>query len=683
MTTTGADEVLDAEVLGRAATLRARAAGKAKAGAARGRRAAAGRLKSGARRLGRGLAAFSADLVAYWGDIDGALDVEAAAPGDPTTKAKAEHEAAKRRHHANVVCFVLASLGWCSAGWTALAWTIRGPGGWGVVAGWWLILTGISGITSMGVWKGKHKDGWLWPSRLWGAVAAAAAALFVHLALDRPAWQLALAWLVPILGWLTWAASDGEVFGDGQPEALAPAEVARDNRPNIVQAVLATGALKADATPLLVQPGVLPGNNGTIWTAAIDTGGQSATVFLERKPRAELAARLDLSEQRLLLTVDKNRGQRLHLTGIVGKPFPDGVAHPLLSTPEVDLWQPLPFGTDVTGAQVGYTVPGANALFGGESGAGKSVAVFDVVAGFALSRRSRIWAIDGGEVDTEVLNRTGLAAGWTTERKTALQILREVLTEVERRQNLLGAAGDDDDVKVTPEWMAEHDLGHDLLLIDELATFTQDRTPEARDFMDLLRPIAQRCRKTGIHLLLSTQSPSADAIDPDARDVIPVRWCGRARSVDLAGKALGKGTVGRGVDPRTLPEDVEGVGWFSTLRTDVVVRPYFLTRRERRTICDRGADLRRAAHVHTAADDDRLLAARVAELIKAEGVTVGDRRVMLARDVAVRFETDQMQLRAVLGRLGIGTQKVWRPDDGTASNRAHYVLTDFPAVRAI
>ena len=74
---------------------------------------------------------------------------------------------------------------------------------------------------------------------------------------------------------------------------------------------------------------------------------------------------------------------------------------------------------------------------------------------------------------------------------------------------------------------------------------------------------------------------------------------------------------------------------------------------------------------------------RAVHLIRVEGVDVAGRRVMRARDVAARLEVEQMELRRILADLGVGTQVVRRADSAADDNRAHYVLADFPGVRAV
>lgn len=468
---------------------------------------------------------------------------------------------------------------------------------------------------------------------------------------------------------------------DGQVPVAATVHDDRRKNPPVVEAVLATKKLPEGTEPILVPPGVMPGNGGMIWTATIDTLGPSATVLMEPKARAELASRLGLSTQRMIATVDEDYGSRLHITGIVGKPWRSAPS-PLVSGGPVDLWQGIPWGPTVEGDVVTYQVFERNALFGGESGAGKSTAMAGIWTAFALSPSSDIYVVDGGDVDTRPLSDSGLATAWTTELPEGIRVLTAVRDEVNRRQKLLG---DSKVRKASPEWFAEHGLGFALLLIDEVARFTQRKGPEAEVFSDLMREIVQNCRKVGIHTMLSTQSPSVDAIDADARDVLPVRWLGRARSVDLGNKVMGKGAVGRGVSVSTLPntEDTRGVGWYSAPGREIQMRPFDWTDAALAEVCRRGVELRRGSQNLSAADDDKLLAIRVADMVRERGVTVPEGRVMLARDVATALEVDQSVLRLALGRLGIATQKVSRPDLVSAHRHAHYVLSDLPVSRAI
>lgn len=529
---------------------------------------------------------------------------------------------------------------------------------------------------------------------LWSAATAEAVAMAICLSGLRIAWSPSYL-LPPVLAlvpaliyavvWAVNATKDDGTVRDNLGAAMVPADVPADATPDIARAVIATGALPKDATPILVMPGALPGNGGKIWTAAVDTGGPSAEVFLSGRPRRELAAQLKLSTSRTVFTVDKARGSRLHITAIVGEPWGDMPSHPLLSMPQVDLWQPIPFGLDIQGNVITYGANGFHSLFGGETGAGKSVAFATPWCAYALSPAAEIYMIDGGEADTRALDISGVATAWTQDRDVAIEILRTVLAEMNRRLKLLGANSDSmDDIKATPEWMAEHGLGHILVGVDELPTFTQDKSDEAKMFTGLLREILQKIRKTGGHVAVSAQSPGVTVLDSDSRSIIANRWAGRARDAELCAKILGSGTIGRGVDPRSMPHDIDGLGWWSTVKRDVLMRPYNLGGRDRAAICRRGAELRKAASAAPAAmDEGRMMLARAISIIRESGVDVGGQRVMRSRDVATRMEMDQMQLRTILSGQGVGTQIVRRTDSPADDNRSHYVLSDFPAARTL
>lgn len=163
-------------------------------------------------------------------------------------------------------------------------------------------------------------------------------------------WMLAwpvLAFLAGLVRLIVWVDPDGTIADD--LAAMAPAEVEAPDVPPVIEAVTATGALPKDTAALLVQPGIRSGNDGQIWTATVETGGPSAEPLVSGKPRAELAARLGLSSRRILLTVDEDRGSRLHIVGIPGDPWRNPPGHPLLELGPVDTWKPIPFGPDVEG----------------------------------------------------------------------------------------------------------------------------------------------------------------------------------------------------------------------------------------------------------------------------------------------------------------------------------------------
>jgi S-DNA-T family DNA segregation ATPase FtsK/SpoIIIE len=97
------------------------------------------------------------------------------------------------------------------------------------------------------------------------------------------------------------------------------------------------------------------------------------------------------------------------------------------------------------------------------------------------------------------------AVALETEREFALSVLRDLQSEITRRGKLFGAAGVDQFAAYRARGKK---LPRRLLLINEFQVLFAEDDQLARDAAAVLEDLAKRGRGFGIHLLLSSQSPS-------------------------------------------------------------------------------------------------------------------------------------------------------------------------------
>jgi hypothetical protein len=92
------------------------------------------------------------------------------------------------------------------------------------------------------------------------------------------------------------------------------------------------------------------------------------------------------------------------------------------------------------------------------------------------------------------------------EREFALSVLRELRAEIVVRGRLFKGAGAGD--KFKDYRLAGHPMARILVIIDEFQMLVTDDDPMAREAGSILKDLAKRGSGFGIHLLLSSQSPS-------------------------------------------------------------------------------------------------------------------------------------------------------------------------------
>ena len=87
-----------------------------------------------------------------------------------------------------------------------------------------------------------------------------------------------------------------------------------------------------------------------------------------------------------------------------------------------------------------------------------------------------------------------------------------------------------------------------LVIIDEYAYFsaTVGKKPERDEFAALVRDLVARGRAAGVIVILATQRPSHQVIDPSLRDLFGYRWAFRCTTDSSSDTVLGHGWAGQG-----------------------------------------------------------------------------------------------------------------------------------------
>ena len=154
----------------------------------------------------------------------------------------------------------------------------------------------------------------------------------------------------------------------------------------------------------------------------------------------------------------------------------------------------------------------AHALVGGMTGMGKSNLLNVLIAGLTARYSPdevRLYLLDFREgvgfAPYRVLPHARVVA-LETEREFALSVLRELRSEMVARGKLFKAAGAGDKFKDYRQ--AGHQLPRILAIIDEFQVLVAEDDPIAREASGILEDLVKRGRGFGVHLLLSSQSPS-------------------------------------------------------------------------------------------------------------------------------------------------------------------------------
>ena len=213
----------------------------------------------------------------------------------------------------------------------------------------------------------------------------------------------------------------------------------------------------------------------------------------------------------------------------------------------------IAFGVDINGsAIVGNLADMPHLMIAGATGSGKSVCMNTLICSILYKAKPdevKFIMVDPKKVElTGYVGLPHLGRPVVTDAKKASQVLKEVVSEMERRYLVFVTAG----VKNFTAYNELPDvqkMPQIVVLIDELADLMM---VASHDVEDSICRLAQMARAAGIHLVIATQRPSVDVITGLIKANIPSRIAFAVSSqidsrtiLDMGGaeKLLGKGDM--------------------------------------------------------------------------------------------------------------------------------------------
>ena len=259
----------------------------------------------------------------------------------------------------------------------------------------------------------------------------------------------------------------------------------------------------------------------------------------------------------------------------------------------LSMFGPVHLGIDENGEHVYVFLGERNILLGGEPGGGKSTAISLITAHGALSGDCRLVLIDGKRVELGFWRQCAdkFIGPSITDAIDCGQWLQQLMND---RYDQLLAAGLR---KITPE------SGEPvyLVVIDEYAYFSATVGTKAQqaEFSALTRDLVARGRAAGVIVILATQRPSHQVIDPSLRDLFGYRWAFRCTTDSSSDTVLGHGWAGQGYTAASIDPLARGVSWLlSETGTPRRVKAAYLTDHDIKHLAAYAAQLRRKDHPH-------------------------------------------------------------------------------------
>lgn len=311
--------------------------------------------------------------------------------------------------------------------------------------------------------------------------------------------------------------------------------------------------------------------DGPGWRAEGDLPyGVTVTDVIERRDRLASGLRRPLGCVWPEAVPDEHTGRLVLWVGdqdlkSARKPF-----WPLLKSGTVDLFKPVPYGTDQRGRWVEVTLMFIAGVIGAIPRMGKTFLLRLLLLIAALDPRAEIHSYDmkgTGDLDPvgeKVSHRHGVGEEDET-LQYALADFRALREELRRRTKVIRSLPRDicPESKVTSELASKRSLGlHPIVIgVDECQVLFE-HPDYGKEFEEIATDLVKRGPATGIVLLLATQRPDAKSLPTGISANAGARWCLKVMGQTENDMVLGTSSYKRGVRATMFAWGDKGLHYF-------------------------------------------------------------------------------------------------------------------------
>ncbi|KIZ13702.1 cell division protein FtsK [Streptomyces natalensis] len=311
--------------------------------------------------------------------------------------------------------------------------------------------------------------------------------------------------------------------------------------------------------------------DGPGWRAEGDLPyGVTVTDVIERRDKLASGLRRPLGCVWPEAVPDEHTGRLVLWVGDQDMSKAKKPAWPLAKSGTVDLFKPVPFGTDQRGRWVSVTLMYIAGIIGAIPRMGKTFLLRLLLLIAALDPRAELHTYDmkgTGDLDpvgNAVSHRH--AAGDDDEAiEYVIRDFRELRNELRRRTKMIRSLPRDicPESKVTSELASKKELGlHPIVIgVDECQVLFEH--PKYKDeFEEIATDLVKRGPATGIVLLLATQRPDAKALPTGISANASARWCLKVMGQLENDMVLGTSAYKRGVRATMFSWADKGIHYF-------------------------------------------------------------------------------------------------------------------------
>ncbi len=365
-------------------------------------------------------------------------------------------------------------------------------------------------------------------------------------------------------------------------------------------------------------------------------------------------------------------------------------AWPLARKGSVDLFGPVPFGTDQRGGWVPLTLMFTSMAIGAVPRMGKTFALRELLLIAALDARVQLHCYDlKGTGDLSPLEPVAHCYGVGDEDdeiEAALGNMRALRTELRRRTRVIRELPRDlcPENKITPELAGKPSLGLFPIVVgcDECQVWFESE--HGAELEAICTDLVKRGPAVGIILILATQRPDAKSLPTGISANVVTRFCLKVMGQTENDMVLGTSRYKNGVRATMFSFEAKGIGYLVGEGSDAqIVRTVFLDGPASERIALRARAGREAVgnvtgHAAGEERDKTPVASLLDDLntvfASAERTDRGLWSETICRLLAeLRPELyaghDPDSLAAALRPLGIETKQIAKPVDGERYNR--------------
>ncbi|WP_406122992.1 hypothetical protein OHQ89_12500 [Streptomyces canus] len=242
-------------------------------------------------------------------------------------------------------------------------------------------------------------------------------------------------------------------------------------------------------------------------------------------------------------------------------PFEDVRPSPLIKKPaQIDAFKDgVPVAWAKRGNDVRLPISISNIAIGGGTRSGKGVGASNLAVGSTFDPRINLRVVAGkSNAEWNPYAATGNASTYfKPDPDRLVALLDALIADKDRREKDLDKLGKSKLVAPVIEQLG----GLELLIIDELATYTRPGKPRREEIVEKLVLLASVAAGAGILMVVITQYPGVDVFPTELAVNFTTKWAMRVDTAQQSNAILGAGSSGQGRDASKFSPPRPGLGW--------------------------------------------------------------------------------------------------------------------------